>query len=159
MISFTEDMLDRGFIPGQIILDMGFINPPPIVLEALNLPSETENLFRVNRICLANNEPISLQTSYLALSVNQGFSPEELESVGSLYTLLKQKYNIMPVESEETLEVTLASYREAALLKINEGSPLLLYHKIMWIKQHQAFEYTKIYYRGDRYKYTIKHAL
>jgi GntR family transcriptional regulator len=156
LTSFTEDMRNRGLEPGQIILEIGGIKPSRKVLQQLELPPDTESIFHIERIRLANSQPMGLQVSYLALAKDQVITREELEENGSLYNILREKYNIVPTEAEETLEVTLATYREAALLQVKEGSPLLLSQRTLWSQNRRAIEYVKILYRGDRYKYYVK---
>jgi len=81
---------------------------------------------------------------------------EEVEKRGSIYDILQEKFSIYPAEADETLEVTLASAEEAALLEIPEGSPLLLNERTLWSQNRKAVEFVKILYRGDRYKYTVR---
>ena len=81
---------------------------------------------------------------------------DELQKTGSIYAILQEKYTIIPKEAEETLEVTVATQREAKLLQVSEGSPLLLSERILWSQHRQAIEFVKILYRGDRYKYTVR---
>ena len=50
--------------------------------------------------------PMGIQDSYLALSQEQSITREELQRTGSIYAILQEKYNIIPKEAEETLEVT-----------------------------------------------------
>jgi GntR family transcriptional regulator len=156
LTSFTEDMRARGFEPGQKILSLGRVKPPVKVLQALELPLETESLFRTERIRLADGKSIGLQTSYLSLPNGEDISREELEHIGSLYTILLEKFNLIPTEAEETIESTLASPEEAALLETAEGSPLLLSARTLWDQNRRPLEYVKILYRGDRYRYVAR---
>ncbi|MEJ5202294.1 MAG: UTRA domain-containing protein [Anaerolineales bacterium] len=91
-----------------------------------------------------------------ALNEQQSISRQELEAVGSLYRLLQDKFGIIPSEAEETLEVTLATPQEAALLQIKAGAPLLLNERLMYNQNRQPVEFVKILYRGDRYRYLIR---
>ena len=156
LTSFSEDMRNRGLEPGQIILEMGRIKPPKKVIEKLELIPNTPSVIKIERIRLGNNIPMGLQDSYLALSEDRSISQEELEKTGSIYEILQTKYNIIPKEAEETLEVTVATQREAELLQVSEGSPLLLSERILWSQCRHAVEFVKILYRGDRYKYTVR---
>ncbi len=156
LTSFSEDMRNRGLEPGQIILEMGRIKPPKKVIEKLELIPNTPSVIKIERIRLGNNIPMGLQDSYLALSEDRSISQEELEKTGSIYEILQNKYNIIPKEAEETLEVTVATQREAELLQVSEGSPLLLSERILWSQCRHAVEFVKILYRGDRYKYTVR---
>jgi len=156
LTSFSEDMRKRGLEPGQLIRFMGYTDPPPKVLQALDLPADTPRIFMIERIRLGNGQPIGLQYSYLALPNDGVIEREELEERGSLYDLLREKFNLHPTEAEETIEATLASPEEAAVLDTPEGSPLLLNARVMYTQDRRPVEYVKILYRGDRYKYAAR---
>ncbi len=155
LTSFSEDLLRRGIRPGQIIRSIERITPPESISQRLELPPGKQVLC-IDRIRLGDDIPIGLQTSYLALTENQDIHREELEEVGSLYRILQDKFGILPTEAEETLEVTLATPQEAALLQIKAGAPLLLNERLMYNQNRQPVEYVKILYRGDRYRYLIR---
>jgi GntR family transcriptional regulator len=152
LTSFSEDLVKRGMEPGQIIRSLARIVPPPKVLQRLELaPGST--VCRIERIRLGDGTPIGLQTSYLALPPEQEITLEELETNGSLYRILSEKFHIFPTEADETLEVTLATPEEASLLGIATAAPLLLSERVLFSQERRPVEYVKILYRGDRYQY------
>ncbi len=152
LTSFSEDLLKRGLQPGQIIRNLSQVIPPISVLKRLELAPGSA-VFCIERVRLADGTPIGLQTSYLALGPDQLITLEELEASGSLYRILNEKFNIHPSEADETLEVTLATPQEAALLNIPTGAPLLLSERVLFSQERRPIEYVKILYRGDRYQY------
>lgn len=156
LTSFSEDMTNRGLVPGQVILDMGLVEVPDSVRRHLELPLDVKTILRLERIRTGDGQPVGLQTSYLALPEGMAITREELEQGGSLYNILQQKYNISLVAADEILEVTIATQREADLLGIPEGSPLLLSERVLWTNERKAIEFVKILYRGDRYRYTVR---
>lgn len=156
LTSFSEDMKKRGYEPGQKILNIGYAKAPLKILKQLELPEDTELLFHIERIRLADGNPIGLQTSYLVLPDGEAITCEELEQAGSLYALMQNKFNIIPTEADETIEATLASPEEAYRLQTAEGSPLLLTTRILRGQNHRPVEYVKILYRGDRYRYAAR---
>jgi GntR family transcriptional regulator len=155
LTSFSEDLVKRGIMPGQIILGLDWIVPSPKILQKLELPAGTEVLC-IKRIRLGDQTPIGLQTSYLALDRTKEITREELESSGSLYRILAEKFGIIPSEADETLEVALATPEEASLLTIEPGSPLLLNERVLFSQTRTPVEYVKILYRGDRYRYYVR---
>ena len=155
LTSFSEDLLKRGIHPGQIIRDISTVIPPLKILQKLELPAGTPML-RLERIRLGNDIPIGLQTSYLALGEGQTLTRAEMEEAGSLYTLLQEKFHIIPSEADETLEAALATREEADLLQIEEGAPLLLSERVLFAQNRRPVEYVKILYRGDRYRYYVR---
>ncbi len=154
LTSFSEDLVKRGIVPGQVIRSLARVIPPPRVLQRLELPAGS-TVYRIERIRLGDGTPIGLQTSYLALAPVQEISMEEMEAAGSLYRILMEKFHIIPTEADETLEVTLATPEEAALLEIATGAPLLLNERVLFSQERRPVEYVKILYRGDRYQYYV----
>ncbi|MCC6146646.1 MAG: GntR family transcriptional regulator [Anaerolineaceae bacterium] len=155
LTSFSEDMLRRGIQPGQVIQSIEYLLPPEEVLQRLELSPNTKVL-RIERIRLGDGNPIGLQTSYLKLAEEQVIHREDLEATGSLYRILQDKFNIIPTEADETLEVTLATPSEASLLQIKAGAPLLLNERLLYNQNREPVEFVKILYRGDRYRYLTR---
>jgi len=155
LTSFSEDMLRRGIQPGQVIQSIERLTPAEEILQRLELPPDAKVL-RIERIRLGDNLPIGLQTSFVKLAENQVVTREELEATGSLYHILQDKYNIIPTEADETLEVTLATPYEAGLLQIKSGAALLLNERLLYNQNREPVEFVKILYRGDRYRYLIR---
>jgi GntR family transcriptional regulator len=152
LTSFSEDLAQRGITPGQVIRSIQQVVPAEAILLRLELPPE-HLVTRIDRIRLGNAVPIGLQTSYLALGPGQEITSADLEASGSLYLTLEEKFNLIPTEADETLEVTLANREEAALLQIKEGAPLLLSERLTFNQNRQPIEFVHILYRGDRYRY------
>ena len=156
LTSFSEDMRNRGLEPGQRILEFGIVTPSPKIAHQLGLNAPDAKVLRIKRLRTGNDEPIGLQDSYLSLAENQSITREEIEAKGSIYAMLEMKYGIYPTEADETLEVTLATPEEAALLQVPDGSPLLLNERTLWSQDRKAIEFVSILYRGDRYKYFVR---
>jgi len=156
LTSFSEDMKQRGLVPGQKILQIGKVQPPEKVRLHLELPEDCGPVLCVERLRLGDNVPMGLQTSYYALPEGATITREELEEYGSIYKILQEKFHLIPTEADETLEVTLATPQEAALLQIEAGSPLLLSERTTYSQDRRVIEFVKILYRGDRYRYFAK---
>ncbi|MCX6056068.1 MAG: GntR family transcriptional regulator [Chloroflexi bacterium] len=155
LTSFSEDLIKRGIRPGQIIRKLTRVIPPIKILQKLEL-APGSRVLEIDRVRLGDDTPIGLQTSYLALSEEQVITIEEMESSGSLYRLLQEKFNIIPSEADETLEVTLATPQEAETLHIPAGAPLLLSERVLFAQNRKPVEFVKILYRGDRYQYYVR---
>jgi GntR family transcriptional regulator len=156
LTSFSEDMRNRGLIPGQKILEFGYVEPNKETKRQLEISDEKKKVLRIKRLRLGDDEPIGLQDSFLCLDDKLDISREEIEKFGSIYAILQEKFGIYPTEADETLEVTLATREEANLLKIPEGSPLLLSERTLWSQDRKAIEFVRILYRGDKYKYYVR---
>ncbi|MBN2678168.1 MAG: GntR family transcriptional regulator [Anaerolineaceae bacterium] len=153
LTSFSEDMLSRGMKPGQIILEVAEVEPTDQMRQRLEITSNTQKLTKIDRVRTGDGTPMGIQTSYLLLPQGQSLTREEVEVNGSIYSLMSEKFHLIPTEADETLEVVLATPREAELLDIAESSPLLLTERTTYSQNRRPFEFVKILYRGDRYKY------
>ena len=149
LTSFSEDLLRRGITPGQVIRSLDWVDSPAKIAHKLEIAAESKVL-RIERVRLGDGVPIGLQTSYLALPSELNITRVDLESSGSLYRILQEKFNIIPSEADETLEVTLATPEEALLLEVVEGAPLLLSERVLFAQNRKPVEFVKILYRGDR---------
>jgi GntR family transcriptional regulator len=156
LTSFTEDMKGRGIVPGQKILEIGCQPPSEELRTRMELPANHATVLHIERLRLGDGVPMGLQTSYYALPEGMTVSREELEEVGSIYRILQEKFHLIPTEADETLEVAIASQREASLLQIAPGSPLLLSERTTYSQNRKVIEFVRIRYRGDRYRYYAK---
>ncbi len=156
LTSFTEDMKQRGMLPGQKILEIKQVKLPEKIRQKLELPAGLPDVLYVERLRLGDKLPMGLQTSYTLLPEGQTITRQELEAAGSIYQILQEKFHLIPTEADETLEVTLATPREASLLQIKPGSPPLLSERTTYSQNRRVIEFVKILYRGDRYRYFAK---
>lgn len=154
LTSFTEDMAKRGMKAGARVISFGETMPDASVCEALNLHPH-EHVYKCERLRLADDEPMALETTLIATSVCPGLRREDLEN-SSLYTLLADRWKVRLGHATQTLEPFLASPFEAKLLHVSSGSPLLLMHRVTFDQDGHAFEYVKSFYRGDRYKFVTE---
>ena len=155
LTSFSEDLIRRGIKPGQIIRSISREIPSASISARLEM-EPGKAVLKIERIRLGDQTPIGLQTSYIALDENQEITYQDLENSGSLYRLLEEKFNIVPTEADETLEITLATPEEATLLQIKTDAPLLLNERLTYNQNRKPVEFVKILYRGDRFRYVTR---
>ncbi|HBH13794.1 MAG TPA: phosphonate metabolism transcriptional regulator PhnF [Clostridiales bacterium] len=155
LTSFSKDMEERGLKPGHEILNLDYVEPTAVVRQQLELPDDFGKVLYIERLRFADDIPIGLHYAYLPLRENEPITISEMNQYGSLYDLLQSKFNLIPAEAYETLEATIADAKEAKLLDVNKGSPLLLIERTVWSKDRKTMEFVRILYRGDRYKYFV----
>ena len=153
MTSFSEDMQRLGRQPGVNILDFSVITPSPRIRQALHL-SVDQQVFKIERLRLADGEPLALHTSYIPQDLCPQLSRADLEGE-SLYKVLEEKYGMLLWRSERVVEPVIARDYEVELLKVQLGSPLLLVEGSTYLVEDRPFEYVKIVYRSDRFQFTI----
>jgi GntR family transcriptional regulator len=152
--SFTQEMVAEGHRPGSVLLLLRHEPEPGHGAAALNIDPDTP-LWIVERLRLADGEPMSLSLAYLHLPPEMSLSPLELQQEVSLWSLLERK-GIAIVRTDETLEAVAAGERQAELLQTKKGAPLLLVEGIAYASGPEPVEYHRIYNRGDRSKYSVQ---
>jgi GntR family transcriptional regulator len=149
--SFSEDIRARGFLPSSRVLEFSETNPEPAVRQRLHLP-EGEHVFGLKRLRLASNEPVAVETAYLPCRICPGLIQEDLAG-GSLYSILMEKYQIVPTWADAEIEADAASKEEAALLKLKAGTPVLAARRVTYTVNYDAIETVVSVYRGDRFTF------
>jgi GntR family transcriptional regulator len=154
LTSFTEDMAQRGMKAGARVISFEKIVPEPTIRKTLGLDT-ADRAFECVRVRLADDEPMALETTTLAVALCPELRREDLENQ-SLYTVLAERWGVRLDYSTQSIEPALASHYEASLLHVPVGSPLLLMHRITFDQDGRVVEHVKSLYRGDRYKFVIE---
>lgn len=154
LTSFSEEMVSRGFLPGSRLISFGREIPATKIGQALRL-QPGEETFKVERLRLANGEPMALNTAYLPVGRVPQLESVNLET-GSLYTYLEEQIKL-PIEYGERIIKAGAAYdHEASLLHIPTAYPVVISEGPTYLIDGTPIEYTKIIYRGDRYEFTYQ---
>ena len=108
-------------------------------------------VLRIHRLRLADGEPMSVDASHLPARRFPGLR-RSLERHPSLYEALSTDYGVEIAEAQETIETGLADPRDARLLGVDVGMPLLLLSRQAFDQTGTPVEWAQSRYRGDRYK-------
>ncbi len=149
IISFTEDMRQRGLEPGTQVLFAGLVPAPPEIADRLDI-EPGEELVRLERLRLANGEPMSIEEANLAHRYCPGVLQKDY-AVNPLREALERDYGLRLVRATQLIRAVLASEKIAQLLAIPPRSALLLVERVSYSHQNVPVEFLRIYYRGDRY--------
>jgi GntR family transcriptional regulator len=149
LTGFTADMHTRGLQPGGQVLRLELATAPALALGALQI-TPNQPVVLLERLRLAENEPIALETCHLHFSNVTKLLEEDFEN-NSLYNLLTEKYGITPTRAEQQVEADLCSQREQNLLLLDEKAPVLRNRRVTFDQWGRPFEYTVSAYRADRY--------
>jgi GntR family transcriptional regulator len=151
LTSYTEDMRAQGLEPTSTLLDIGYVLADEVLAERLAV-KRGARVLRIERLRLANGEPMAIETTHLSGQRFPGLRRLLARST-SLYAVLSQTYGIQLLEAEETIETVPAPPREAHLLGTDVGLPLLLLSRHSLDDSGKPIEYVRSLYRGDRYKF------
>ena len=152
--SFSEEMATDGHRPGSQLLSLRHERASGDVASALQV-AEGAWIWVVDRLRLADDEPMGLSTAHLVLPPDVVLTPAELQAEVSLWNILRGK-GINFAESEVTIQAVAANVREAEMLRVAAGAPLLMVLGVVSSVDGSPIEYHKMICRGDRYKYSVR---
>jgi GntR family transcriptional regulator len=156
LAGFTEQMRRADVRPGALLVSAETIRAPRSVAQALGLDSEA-GVHEVIRVRSADGEPLALERSYFPVAVFPDFLTHSL--LDSLYELMGRAYDKAPHASTESLEPAIATEREAMLLEVAVGSPLMLIQRTAFTSTGLPVECAFDLYRADRTRITLRTVL
>ena len=154
MKSFSEQMLEEGHRPGSQLLSLRHEKARGYIASVLKIQNDSW-VWVVERLRFADDEPICISITYLNLPPEVALTPAELQREPSLWATLEKK-GIRLTRADETVQAIMAGEREAELLQMELGSPLLLIEGVVSTADNIPVEYHQMFNRGDRYKYSIQ---
>jgi GntR family transcriptional regulator len=149
IISFTEDMEQRGFVPSTEVLSAQIVTEPSDIAGKLHM-DEGEELAVIERLRLADGEPMSVEKSFLI----HRYCPNILRydyARNPLRQVLERDYRIRLVHARQVIRAVMASDELAEILDIKMPSPLLFIERVTYSQDMFPVEYLEIFYRADRY--------
>jgi GntR family transcriptional regulator len=149
--SFTRQIAEMGRQARSRVLHqstglLGADAPTPL------LPHQGARCLHLERLRYGDDEPIGLQALTLLIDRCPGIETRDF-SHASVYEVLARDYHLPIREIRHTIGAAVADTRQAALLDVAPGAPLLVVHTTSYIDAPQPIEHTTSHYRADRYSY------
>lgn len=161
--NFTQSLFNLGYLPCIRILSSQVITASAQLANSL----ETNVGISVTRIkvlraatstmtdtTVPEMQPLCISVSYL-LSEKFPDLPVLIYKSHSLYSLLRNHYEIQPRRTRTQIETEAVSKEEAKLLKITPGTPVLVTKSKVCDQHDFLFEYTVSRFRGDRFSLEV----
>ncbi|WP_068618534.1 GntR family transcriptional regulator [Paenibacillus tuaregi] len=153
VIGFTAACAANGISSHSVVTQKEVIKPDADVLHKLGLEPGELVVF-IQRKRYGGDNPLMLENNYYPYKRFAFLLNESLE--GSLYELLREKYDIDPCQpGETTLEIVLADEQKAKLLDTAIGKPLFYMYTMINDQNGQPVHVGKQYIIGDRYQFTL----
>jgi GntR family transcriptional regulator len=151
--SFSADMRARGLCPGARTLSAA-MRPAGMAVGACLQIQPTATILRVRRLRLADGTPMALEELHVPGDVVPGLTGDDLVD-HSFYVLLSQRYGLTLAGGTQTIEPTLTSAEDAALLDVAPGAPAFLFERTTKASTGRVVEFVRSVYRGDRYRIVV----
>ena len=151
---FTDVITQLGCKPSARILKSEVRIPPEKINKYLKLAPEERGI-RLEILRFADGIPLAWNETWLPEKYFSDF-PLNYATFTSLYTLLKETYQVELKRIWSTFEAIYPSADEAAQLQISPSTSLLHIESVMRDQDYRLIEYTSAKYRGDLCRVSIQ---
>jgi GntR family transcriptional regulator len=150
---FSDEMISLGLKPSSRVLELRRETASDAIAQDLDL-SNDDNVFHLERLRLADDEPMAFESTYLPENLCPALDKWDLTK-NSLYQILVEHYNLQMHHASESLEAAAATKFVAGQLGIKTGTPVLVVHRVVFSEANQPLETALTTYRADRYRATF----
>jgi GntR family transcriptional regulator len=148
---FSEYAESEGLRARTTFLSAEHVSASSELAERLGIRRGAEAL-SIELLRFVNDTSMALESIYVSASRFPGLGAA-VARTGSVYEVLRDAYGVRVANAVETIETVPASPREAALLGIEIGTPMLLVSQLIHAAEGEPVEWVRTWYRGDRYSF------
>lgn len=145
--SFSAILENQGIPWNGKLLDWQLRAPTVRESDLLHI-SSNEKIYELHIIRCAVNQPLSMTTTAIIEKKVPGLE-RYFPEFHSLYQLLRDHYQIMPLRSQSTIQVTLPHKQDAELLAIPENVPIIQIDSVSDYPHGDPIERSSSRVRGD----------
>ncbi len=155
--SFTQQMAEMGYRARSQVLvtSSGTIDersPEPLRV-CLGAP-----YLHLTRLRLAGDEPVGLQSAHVITQFCSGLEGYDFNQA-SLYEVLASAYHLVITRIKHTVTACTANMIQAQLLRVREGTALLVVNTLAFLESGALIECTTSHYRTDKYEYSTTYEM
>ena len=148
--SFTEDIKSKGLMPSSVLLRFQQLPAEQDVAAHLHIRTGAQ-VYLIQRLRLADDEPVAFETAYLPVSLFPGLEEHDLGQ--SLYQILREVYQVYPAWADAEIQSTAATHEMAQALGMGAGEPVLKAHRLTYTDAFNVVEYVISVYCGNRFTF------
>ncbi len=150
--SFTRNMTQAERAPGTAVLSASTVDPDPVVAELLGVPAGGR-VHVLQRLRTAMGEPIAIENIQLSAARFPDLLEHDL--AGSLWLLLRERYDAFPARADARVVAVTLDRFEAEALGVQPGSPGLVLARTVYDTEGGVVELARDVYRGDRMEFEV----
>lgn len=151
--SFTDEIVRMGREPGAEVL-WAERRPPTVSAQQAFEMGPDDAVHALQRLRYADDEPIAIETTYFPAELTPGMLDEELH--GSLWELLRAKYDVVPVSATATIESIVIDDASCARLNVRSASAGILLTRCSRDESGRCVEFARYVYRADRARFQVE---
>jgi GntR family transcriptional regulator len=122
------------------------------ITDFLGVPEGSE-IFRIERVRLANRQPLYYLLNYVPVEIGEKIAPAALKDQ-TLTAIMEIDLKISIKKATQTIEADIVDSYIASILDAREGDPCLILRRVIFDKKDKAVEYLVASFRADRYMHT-----
>lgn len=149
--SFSDMCRSMGLKPGGRMLENKLVPPDDEIAEKLEQNREMQAVF-ISRVRYADDEAVAIE--YTWFPVQYAFLLNETFDNDSLFDCLKE-HQVAVVHSAKKIEICRATAREASLLGLSRGDPLLYIRSVARTSEGQPIYVGKQLINGERFSLQV----
>jgi GntR family transcriptional regulator len=151
LTSFSQDMRERGLVPGSRLLAFGTSPADATLAAQLDIPVG-EPVFNFTRLRLGSGEAMAVETTWIPVRHVPGLAERDLS--GSLYEVLADRYRITMGAAKVSIEPVLPDAAVRAQLGIPADQACLRLGMVDSDTRGRVIMVANCVYRGDKYQLT-----
>ena len=153
VLGFTKNMTEMGLTPTTRVLSKKVVSANAYARERLGLQKGTK-VVRLERLRLADDIPMMLETRYIRSDLCPKIEQEELDS--SLWNVFEGRYGLKPNRHSQGMTIATVSGHAASLLTLNDNSLVFLIKGVTYVQEGEPIECEESLYRSDKYELTFE---
>ena len=153
VLGFTKNMTEMGLTPTTQVLSKKKVVANAFARQRLGI-RKGEKVVRLERLRLADDIPMMLETRYIRTDLCPNIEKEELSS--SLWHVFENKYGLKPNRHSQGITIANVSGHAAALLTLNDNSLVFMIKGVTYVQDHEPIECEESLYRSDKYELTFE---
>jgi len=151
----ADDAERRGRLIESTVLVLREHPADSVIAQKLQVATDVP-VVELSRLRSLDGEPHVLATSYLPAARVPRLVARDLGGPASLYRILREEYGLTIASSSRRVEAAVADARQAYLLRIGRGDPLLVLRSTAFTADRRPIEYFVASHRGDRAAFEVE---
>jgi GntR family transcriptional regulator len=148
VLGFTANMQEMGLSPSTKVLGKKIMSANAFARQRLDL-EKGAMVLKLNRLRLANDVPMMLETRYIRTDLCPGIEKHDLSS--SLWKVFENVYGHKPNRHAQNVTIAKFSGSQAALFGLEGGALAFLINGVTYVRDGLPIECEESLYRSDKY--------
>lgn len=152
--SFGEAMQPLGYETFSKVISVKEVRASTVASEKLALEAGAR-VVEIKRLRYLNRDPVSVESSYLALELGRALARNDLSN-RDIFLVLENELGVQLGSADLEVGAHLADELQAHLLGVEEASPLLHIERLTLSHAGTPIIFEYLYHRGDAFRYTVR---